>query len=202
MSAPARLHPDDLAALAELVSERVVARLRSADATTNGTSGPPWPVGGRESERERPVLLTAQEVARRFGVSAEWVRDHRDELGVVRLGDGPRPRLRFDAEIVVEALTRRSTCKGSETEKAQTRAAGRRTTPPRERAAAPGLLPVFTLDSPQYEKSGPGVVAATRDQATRNEPSPRPEPTRAMRSGSGGAGRAPRAATERSQHGA
>ena len=124
MSAPARLHPDDLAALAELVSERVVARLRSADATTNGTSGSPWPVGGRESERERTVLLTAQEVARRFGVSAEWVRDHRDELGVVRLGDGPRPRLRFDPEIVVEALTRRSKCRRSETEEPRSGLAG------------------------------------------------------------------------------
>jgi hypothetical protein len=53
-------------------------------------------------------LLTAKQVARRFGVTAEWARDHRDELGVIQLGDGPRPRLRFRADRVGAVLTRRS----------------------------------------------------------------------------------------------
>lgn len=53
-------------------------------------------------------LLDAGEVARRFGVTAEWVRDHRDELGAISLGDGPRPRLRFDVQHVAATLTRRS----------------------------------------------------------------------------------------------
>lgn len=56
----------------------------------------------------RADLLTAAQVAKRFGVSAEWVRDRRDELGAIRLGEGERPRLRFDAERVAEAVTRRS----------------------------------------------------------------------------------------------
>ena len=39
--------------------------------------------------------LDAQEVARRLGVSREWVYEHAQELGATRLGSGRRPRLRF-----------------------------------------------------------------------------------------------------------
>ena len=45
-------------------------------------------------------LLTPAEVARRFGVSRAWVYSRADELGVIRLGDGRKPRLRFDAGAV------------------------------------------------------------------------------------------------------
>jgi hypothetical protein len=41
-------------------------------------------------------LLTAAQVAARFNVDRGWVYAHAEQLGVVRLGDGPRPRLRFD----------------------------------------------------------------------------------------------------------
>jgi hypothetical protein len=45
-------------------------------------------------------LIGPNELARRLGRSPEWVRAHRDELGVIPLGDGPRPRLWFDwAEV-------------------------------------------------------------------------------------------------------
>src|SRR4051794_26213047 len=53
---------------------------------------------------EAPALLTAAQVARRFGVARSWVYAHADELGVVRLGDGPRPRLRFDPAVVAQVL--------------------------------------------------------------------------------------------------
>ena len=46
------------------------------------------------------TLLTAAQVAARLGVERTWVYAHANELGVVRLGDGPRPRLRFDPAIV------------------------------------------------------------------------------------------------------
>jgi hypothetical protein len=49
-------------------------------------------------------LLTAQEVAARFNVDRSWVYAHADELGVIRLGNGPRPRLRFDAVVVAQQL--------------------------------------------------------------------------------------------------
>lgn len=75
--------------LADLLAPRIVAALQA-----------------------RPVvaqsLIDANEVAQRFGMSAEWVRDHSSELGAIRLGDGPRPRLRFDAETVAKAMKRRS----------------------------------------------------------------------------------------------
>lgn len=53
------------------------------------------------------ATLTAAKVAERFGVSREFVYEHADELGAIRLGDGERPRLRFDAHRVYEALAAR-----------------------------------------------------------------------------------------------
>jgi hypothetical protein len=43
-----------------------------------------------------PELIDTAEVARRFGRSRDWVYEHAADLGVVRLGDGARPRLAFD----------------------------------------------------------------------------------------------------------
>lgn len=57
--------------------------------------------------QERPgqtELVDAAEIARRFGVSRDFVYDHADDLGVVRLGEGPRARLRFDPERVRRQL--------------------------------------------------------------------------------------------------
>lgn len=39
--------------------------------------------------------LNASEVAQLLHVTREWVYQHADELGAVRLGGGRRPRLRF-----------------------------------------------------------------------------------------------------------
>jgi hypothetical protein len=44
----------------------------------------------------REGLVSAAEVANRLGVSSDYVYDHADELGAIRLGNGPKPRLRFD----------------------------------------------------------------------------------------------------------
>jgi len=49
-------------------------------------------------------LLTTSEVARNFGVSDAWVRQHAEELGVRRLGSGTKPRLRFDSAVVRDRL--------------------------------------------------------------------------------------------------
>src|SRR3954469_678400 len=49
-------------------------------------------------------LLTAREVAARFGVSRAWVYEHAEQLGAIRLGTGKRARLRFDARVVREQL--------------------------------------------------------------------------------------------------
>jgi hypothetical protein len=53
--------------------------------------------------------LTAGEVAEQLCVEREWVYDHQNELGAIRLGAGRRPRLRFDATRVREVLQERNT---------------------------------------------------------------------------------------------
>ena len=79
------LPPEQVKQLAELVADRVVERLG-------------WePIGGE--------LIDAAEVARRFCVSRDFVYQHSDDLGAVRLGSGPRARLRFDPATVGEKLT-------------------------------------------------------------------------------------------------
>lgn len=52
-------------------------------------------------------LLTAAQVAERFSVDRSWIYSHADELGAMRLGEGRKPRLRFDAERVAAALRSR-----------------------------------------------------------------------------------------------
>jgi hypothetical protein len=43
-------------------------------------------------------LVDAATLAELLGTSRGWIYEHKHELGALRLGDGPRPRLRFDAE--------------------------------------------------------------------------------------------------------
>jgi hypothetical protein len=49
-------------------------------------------------------LVDARELAEQLGVARDWVYANAERLGGVRLGDGPRARLRFDAERAREAL--------------------------------------------------------------------------------------------------
>jgi len=87
----------DVALLADLVAERVLAGLRHA-------------LGPCAAESpEAGDLLTASEVAKRLGIGRSWVYAHAAELGARRLGDGPKGRLRFDAAVVAERLHARST---------------------------------------------------------------------------------------------
>jgi len=51
-------------------------------------------------------LVDAGELARLLGVTRAWVYQHAQELGAVRIGSGPRARLRFDVEGAREALDR------------------------------------------------------------------------------------------------
>lgn len=64
-------------------------------------------IGGVRSPEQSdppPRLLTAAEVARWWGVDRSWVYNHAEDLGARRLGEGRRPRLRFDADEVAERL--------------------------------------------------------------------------------------------------
>src|SRR3712207_6622404 len=72
----------------DAVARRVVELLASESAGAFGAS------------------LTAAQVALRFGVSRTWVYENADRLGAIRLGEGARPRLRFDLDRVREVLAR------------------------------------------------------------------------------------------------
>ena len=52
-------------------------------------------------------MLKTEEAARLLGVDAEWVRAHRVALGAVKLGDGPKARLRFPREAIDAYLAAR-----------------------------------------------------------------------------------------------
>lgn len=51
-------------------------------------------------------LLSAAEVSTWWGVSRGWVYQHATALGAMRIGQGERPRLRFDPDRVAEHLNR------------------------------------------------------------------------------------------------
>jgi|GEM_PF-6166708 hypothetical protein len=76
------------AAWVEAVALRVVQLMRSGDAANDRR------------------LVSAATLAGELGVDRSWVYAHRDELGVVRLGSGSKPRLRFDVQAARAALAR------------------------------------------------------------------------------------------------
>ncbi len=55
---------------------------------------------------QKRALVDAAELARMFGIERSWVYSHAIELGAVKLGDGPKPRLRFDPEVAARVLRR------------------------------------------------------------------------------------------------
>ena len=62
-------------------------------------------LGVEVAERDRgPVLEDARQTAERFSLSKRWVYEHAEELGVIRVGEGHRPRLRFDPHIVRQRI--------------------------------------------------------------------------------------------------
>lgn len=76
------VHLDD--ASVNAVAERVAELLRGK------------PIGGE--------LIDATEVAKRFSLSRDYVYEHADDFDAVRLGSGPKARLRFSPSKVAEAL--------------------------------------------------------------------------------------------------
>lgn len=52
--------------------------------------------------RDENGLWTARQVADHYAVTRDFVYAHANELGGIRLGGGPRPRLRFDPAAVRE----------------------------------------------------------------------------------------------------
>jgi hypothetical protein len=102
----------------------------------------------------RPQVINAARLAERLGVTRGFVYEHADELGGVRLGDGPRARLRFDLDRALEAWNARSTSERSQ---------------PTRTPAAPG-----SASAPRRARTGrraaglpePGSVLAIRGPAS------------------------------------
>jgi hypothetical protein len=69
--------------------------VKSAPASRRSRISPQAP-----AEAPPAQLLSATEVAKALGVERSWVYEHAIELGAIRIGDGPRPRLRFDLDTV------------------------------------------------------------------------------------------------------
>lgn len=166
----ARLHPDDLERLADLVAERLIERL-SAVETPRQADPAGTRVGHREAPREGcdPVFLSATEAARRLGVSPDWLRQHGARFGGIRVGDGPRPRWRFPAALIDAPTLRPGAAESG------------RTDPPagtRDRAGTvtqvPGtsldFQPARTLQPRPVPVDRPGGAPTPRAPATRRRP--------------------------------
>ena len=78
----------DVEAIAEATATRLAAIVSSAP----GTFG----------------LVSARELAEGLGVSLDYVYAHAAELGAMRLGSGPKARIRFDLDRAREALEART----------------------------------------------------------------------------------------------
>jgi hypothetical protein len=93
----------------------------------------------RQQERGAGDLVDATELARRLGVDRSWIYAHAIELGAVRLGKGPRPRLRFDLRL---ALARFRAGVATEGNSKPARPPRRRGSMPGFRGDRPRLLPI------------------------------------------------------------
>jgi hypothetical protein len=78
----------DVAAIAEATARKVLEELVSEPGRTFG-------------------LVDARDLANALGVSLDYVYAHAVELGAMRLGAGPRARIRFDLDRAREALEAR-----------------------------------------------------------------------------------------------
>ena len=79
---------DALDRLADRIADRLAVRLGGL--TPGHAQGEP--------------LVDAAEIARLHGKTRSWVYEHASELGAVRLGSGPRPRLGFSPARVAQQL--------------------------------------------------------------------------------------------------
>lgn len=79
----------DIEAIAERAAHRVVQLLK-------------WPSPGAYQ------LLDPKELASVLNVSLDYVYAHAADLGAMRLGDGPKARLRFDLQTAQRAMRARN----------------------------------------------------------------------------------------------
>ncbi len=98
-------------------------------------------------------LMDASQLARHLGLTRAWVYEHAQQLGAIQLGDGPRPRLRFDPQTAKQALHDRQ----HRHEPAPTKADGPRPGRPRQRRT-PASVPLLPIHEPRTR----GILARWR----------------------------------------
>ena len=89
----------------------------------------------RSAQLDTGQLVDAGTVAQALGLSRATIYAHADELGAIRVGDGDKPRLRFDLEQARSAW--RDSSREEPAPKPANRAARRR-----PRSAGAPLLPI------------------------------------------------------------
>jgi len=113
--------------------------------------------GAVAGTRPETVLIDATTLAGKLGISRSTVYEHSAELGAVEVGNGDRPRLRFDPEKALEAWTRREAGRRSQepVSPAPARVSRRRRSP--SLGSSGFLLPVLDRGaSPDAGLRGPG----------------------------------------------
>lgn len=107
----------------EAIAQRVAELLRQPHPPTSGRG-----------------LVTAEQLASQLGLSRAWVYEHAQELGAIRLGAGPKARLRFNPTTAAEALANRDDRDAPPAPR--TAPVGRRGRPRSQPAAGTTLLPI------------------------------------------------------------
>lgn len=119
-----------------------------SDDTPTNSRHHPTPVA--QPPQRRP-LIDASALAIELGVSRDFIYEHATELGAIRLGNGPKARLRFDPVAAREALA----CYGSRPSQAENpNAGGQSDRPPARRS----------VRWPQHRPQ-PGSILASRPRA-------------------------------------
>jgi hypothetical protein len=91
-----------------------------------------------EQPHEPTGMLTVTQLAQHLNLNRAWVYEHADELDAIRIGSGPKARIRFDFQTAKAALAQHRTNKTPAPALAEPKRSRRRPAP----ADAP-LLPVY-----------------------------------------------------------
>ena len=97
----------------------------------------------------RSRLLDARAVADHLGVDPGWVYEHADELGVRRLGAGPKARLRF----ILEDVDRAVACSASRQSQEAASSAGKPGQPRRRTSRSGTGVPLLPIRGPEVDLS-------------------------------------------------
>lgn len=112
----------------------------------------------REATAPPPARETvdAATLAAHLGVTRAFVYEHAQQLGGVRIGNGPRPRLRFDLHYALEAWNARSTSERSQPARTPARtartASPRRSAKGRRAAGLPELGSILAIRGPESRR--------------------------------------------------